>query len=331
MDRIIKKTRTRFIAVIVLVVVAVIALSWAILQTYNFKSIGAPAHVTEIAIPATDNPAYSKYLEQQKAYEAHFVTLASSIKQQEQDRLTGALALTSVAVIVFGVIIAIVAARKLTKPVVDAYESQERFIQDAAHELRNPLAALTAALQQTKQTGPLVTIFRRQTKRLININEDLLFLERRVKQEPMRINISELLEDVIEELKPLTHKKSIIIKQKIESGIIKTMAPNDYVRLVKNIIDNALKYSSTKSVVTVTQTRIKHSVVIVVTDSGIGIPLADQKSIGDRFFRATNTGIIDGTGLGLAIVQKILNIYGCSINIESIVNKGTKVTITLPA
>lgn len=331
MDRIIKKTRIQFVATIVLVVVSVVALSWAILQTFNFQSIGTPAHISEVHSPAADDPAFAKYLEDQKEYEAHFITLASSIKEREQDRLTAALALTSVVAVLAGVIIAIVAARKLTRPVVDAYESQERFVQDAAHELRNPLAALTAALQQTKQTSPLITIFKRQTKRLIHINEDLLFLERRTKQEPIKVNVSELLQDVIEELQPLAHKKSIEIEQKIQESVYKTIAPNDYVRLVKNIIDNALKYSPKNSNIHISQEKIKNTVTIIVEDHGIGIPSTDKNSIGDRFFRASNTGEIDGTGLGLAIVKKILNTYGGSIQIESKQNSGTKVSITLPA
>jgi signal transduction histidine kinase len=331
MDTIIKKTKISFIATIVLVVVAVVALSWAILQSYNVQTIGTPAHISEIQKPSVDDPAYAEYLQQQKKYEAHFITLASSIKEQEQNRLTGALAITSVIAVVFGVIIAIIAARKLTKPVIEAYESQERFVQDAAHELRNPLAALTAALQQTKQTGPLITVFRRQTKRLIHINEDLLFLERRAKQEPQQIDISELLQDVIEELQPLAHKKSMTISQSIEPGIIKTIAPNDYVRLVKNIIDNSLKYSNNKSTVHISLKKHKHDIIIEVKDSGIGIPAKDKAAIGSRFYRASNTGTIDGTGLGLAIVHKILNSYGGSIEITSKLKVGTTVTITLPA
>jgi signal transduction histidine kinase len=331
MDRIIKKTRTQFIAIIVLVIVSVVALSWAMLQTFNVHTIGNPAQISEIHSPAENNPEFAEYLENQKEYEAHFITLASSIKQQEQDRLTAALALTSVIAVLFGVAIAIIAARKLTKPVIEAYESQERFVQDAAHELRNPLAALTAALQQTKQTGPLITIFRRQTKRLIHINEDLLFLERRAKQEPQKINVSELLQDVIEELQPLAHKKAIALQHTIQKDVEKFMAPNDYVRLVKNIIDNALKYSPAKSKVLISQKKIKNNITIVVKDYGIGIPKPDKNSIGDRFFRARNTGEIDGTGLGLAIVKKILNTYGGTIHIDSKQNSGTTVTMTLPA
>jgi signal transduction histidine kinase len=331
MDKIIKRTQISFIATIVLVVSAVVLLSWAILQTYNVQNIGTPAHISEVEAPSSDNPAYAEYLQEQKDYEAHFITLASSIKQQEQDRITRALAVTSIIAVSAGILIAFVASRKLTKPVREAYESQERFIQDAAHELRNPLAALTIALQQTKQKSPLITIFKRQTKRLIHINEDLLFLERRAKQEPQNINVSELLQDVIEEVQPMAHKKSIDIKYSIEPNQFKTIAPNDYVRLVKNIIDNAIKYSVAGKSIEITQKHIKNTIKLTVKDSGIGIPDTDKINIGDRFYRASNTGKIDGTGLGLAIVQKILNTYGGSIDIESKLGKGTIVTITLPA
>lgn len=331
MDKIIKQTRTKFIVTIVLVIVATVSLSWAILQSYNVNTIGTPAHSSEIHVPSEDNEAFAQYIEEQKEYEAHFITLATSIKEQEQNRLTGALALTSAIVIVVGVMIAFIAARKLTKPVIDAYESQERFIQDAAHELRNPLAAMTVALQQTKQKSPLITIFKRQTKRLIHINEDLLFLERRAKQAPELTNISELLEDVIEELQPLAHKKNIKFKTKIDKDINKIIAPNDYVRLVKNILDNAVKYSNKNTSIDLAQFKNKNEIIITVKDRGIGIPKKDKESIGSRFYRATNTGTIDGTGLGLAIVQKILNSYGGSMDIQSEQNSGTTVVLKLPS
>jgi two-component system, OmpR family, sensor histidine kinase CiaH len=320
-----------FIATIVLVVVSVVALSWAILQTYNVQTIGSEAHVSELHVPSADNPEFAQYLEQEKEYQAHFITLANSIKKQEQDRLTRALAITSIIAVIAGVLIATVAARKLTKPVIEAYESQERFVQDAAHELRNPLAALTAALQQTKQKSPLITIFKRQTNRLINITEDLLFLERKAKQAPINTNISDLLYDVIEEIQPIASKKRLRFNVEIEENIHKIIAPNDYVRLVRNIIDNAIKYTPASKTVSIMQRKEKHTIILQVTDEGIGIPQKELLSIGDRFFRASNTGNFHGTGLGLAIVKKILNTYGGNINIESKQNKGTKIVISLPA
>jgi signal transduction histidine kinase len=330
MDNALKKTRAQFVLIISLVIIAVVGLSWVVLQTYNVNNIGTPAQISEIKQPAEDNQAYAEYLDQQQKYEAHFLTLASSIKQQEQDRLTGALAITFLIAIVFGIITAMFATKTLTKPVLESYKSQERFIQDAAHELRNPLAAMTIAIQQTKESSPLLTVFKRQTKRLVNINEDLLFLERRSDQTPSFINLSELTEDIIEELQPIARLKNILIIQKVEEDIMKKMSSNDYVKLVKNIIDNAIKYSNKNSKVKVSLSKEKNSTEIIVQDYGIGIPAGEQSKIGSRFYRANNTGNIDGTGLGLAIVQKILNIYGGKLQIESKLGKGTKVSIKLP-
>jgi signal transduction histidine kinase len=334
MDRVVLSVRRRFVATIILVVTFVVALSWGILQWYNVNELSTPAHISEVQKTSESNESFAEYLEQQKAYEAHFLTLASEIKQQEADRVTRALALTTVIVVSAGIAAAILAAKKLVRPVEEAYRSQERFIQDAAHELRNPLAAMTVALQQadTKiQKTPLVMTFRRQTKRLINISEDLLFLERHNGQKISRILLSELLEDVIEELQPIAASRNITIKTNNEPGLFKNMSSTDYVRLVKNVVDNAIKYSDNSKSIQITQARVKNTIVITVKDFGIGIPKNDIPVIGNRFFRASNTGNIDGTGLGLAIVQKILNTYGGSKEIVSAAGKGTTITLRLPA
>jgi two-component system sensor histidine kinase VicK len=108
------------------------------------------------------------------------------------------------------------------------------------------------------------------------------------------------------------------------------MSANDYVRLMKNLLSNAIKYSNEDSSVIIKQYTEKNNIIVTVKDNGIGIPKKDLDKIGQRFFRASNTGEISGTGLGLAIVVKILNTYGGSINIDSKSNKGTEVTVNLP-
>lgn len=334
MENVIKSVRNRFITTIILVTSFVVVLSWGILQWYSSNELSTPAHISEVNKSSENNEAFASYLADQKNYEAHFLTLASDIKQQEADRVTKALAITSIIVVIMGVVVAIVVARKLVRPVEEAYLSQERFIQDAAHELRNPLAAMTAALQQadssTKNTQ-LVKTFRRQTKRLIHINEDLLFLERRSNEKIKNVSLNELLQDVVEELQPLAVKRRIKLVVDNQNNLSKTMNTGDYVRLVKNIIDNAIKYSPDGKNIYVSQKKVKNTIKIIVIDEGIGIPKNDLSAIGGRFFRASNTGNIDGTGLGLAIVQKILNSYGGSKEITSTLGKGTKVVLNLPA
>lgn len=334
MDSIIKSVRNRFIATIILVVGFVLLLSWGILQWYSSNELSTPAHISEVRKSSENNEAFADYLANQKDYEAHFVTLASDIKQQEADRVTRALALTTGIVVAVGVVSAVIAGRKLVRPVEEAYQSQERFIQDAAHELRNPLAAMTAALQQADdktKKSPLIKTFQRQTKRLIHINEDLLFLERRTTEKIQIVSLSDLLEDVVEELQPIAVTRKIKLIVDNQKSLEKTMSTSDYVRLVKNIIDNAVKYSPDGKNILISQKKTKSTIKIIVTDEGIGIPQKDLENIGSRFFRASNTGKIDGTGLGLAIVQKILNSYGGNKEITSTLGKGTTVTLSLPA
>lgn len=334
MEKILKRTRIKFITITLLLVASVVGISWFTLQIYNNRQIAVPADSAIVHSSAEGNQALSEYLEQEKDFEAHFISLASAVKQQDSEDMTKALALVSVITIIVGTIIAFIVSKKLMQPVREAYESQERFIQDAAHELRNPLAAMTAALQKTspqKRSDPLVRTFARQTKRLIHINEDLLFLERQSKQQPTVLRLDELLLDVLEELQPLASKNNITVTVTENENISKKIASSDYVRLVKNIIDNAIKYSKKNGRVTISQTKSKNNIIISVSDTGIGIPKKDLDEIGNRFFRASNTGTVDGTGLGLAIVHKILNVYGGKYEIESTVGKGTSVRITLPA
>jgi len=334
MEKVIRKARMQFSYTIVAVVILVVGLGWVLLETYNRTEINSAADISEVHKTSEKNTEFAKYIEQEKDFEAHFISLASNIKQQESDRLTQALTITTGLAIIVGIFGSLVAARKLVKPVEEAYRSQERFIQDAAHELRNPLAAMNAAIQQadskTRNT-PLVKTFQRQTNRLIHINEDLLFLERRDSEILRKISLTDLLHDVVEELQPLASSKNIKIRLDAKEPIVKVMGTTDYVRLVKNIIDNAIKYSKNSGVIEISQRRYKGSIELVVTDHGIGIPTKELPRVGSRFYRAKNTGAIVGTGLGLAIVQKILNVYGGSKRIESKLSIGTKVIIVLPA
>jgi len=297
----------------------------------------APSKIQEIQAIANENPALCKYLEDEKDFEAHFLSLATEIKQNEASRTNQALMITAVIAIGIGVVISYFTAQRLVKPVRYAYESQERFMQDAAHELRNPLAAMTAALQQVQQSkkktdsSALITTFERQTKRLIAINEDLIYLERSPHSDIDNINISELLEDVIEELQPMATAKNITLTVNSKKDTTKKMATDDYLRLTKNIIENAVKYSPKNSEIFISQKKVKDNIVLIVKDNGIGIPSDELGKINDRFFRASNTSTEPGTGLGLAIVQKIINVYGGSLDIQSKVKKGSTFTVSLPA
>jgi signal transduction histidine kinase len=334
MDKLTTQVHKKFAATILMVVLVITLTNWLIIQVYNNKRISAPAKISEVNRAGTDNPEFADYLVSQKEYEAHFISVANEIKRQESNRVTRVLAVSTASLVIIGAFISLIVSRRLMKPVKEAYQSQERFIQDAAHELRNPLAAMTAALQQPIKHDSnieMINTFKRQTKRLININEDLLFLERRTKQSAQNINISDLLLDVVEELQPLARRRKIILDTTgVKPGIFKLIPSSSYVRVAKNLIDNAIKYSPDNSKIIIGQTKIKSDIVLTIADSGIGIPNVDKSHIGERFFRASNTGEIEGTGLGIAIVTKILNLHRGSFTLVPNSKKGTIVTVRMP-
>lgn len=99
-----------------------------------------------------------------------------------------------------------------------------------------------------------------------------------------------------------------------------------------NLLDNALKYSDEGSVVSIEARAEKNSIVIIVSDDGIGIPEEDLHHIFERFYRVdkSRSRTSGGTGLGLAIVKEIVEAHGGTVYAASEYGKGTNVVITLP-
>jgi len=319
------------ITVVALATLSVLALGF-ILYEANSVRFNGQVSSTELSMLVSENPAVVEYLEQEKDYQAHFITIANLVKQEQQESLTNALILVTVPVLIIAGLLGYIVAKYLLRPVKEAYESQERFMQDAAHELRNPLAAISVALQNAppdRQDANLVVTLKRQTKRLVNIVEDMLFLERRKSGDSVTsTNLSNLLQDVLEDLQPSINSKKLKLKTKINEDITMTIDPQDFIKLSRNLIENAIKYSKNNQTVNVGLVR-NGRISLTVKDRGIGIPAEELSNIGERFYRAKNVSKTPGTGLGIAIVMKVLNAYGGKLKIESTFNKGTEVTVTL--
>ncbi len=100
--------------------------------------------------------------------------------------------------------------------------------------------------------------------------------------------------------------------------------------IVQQLLSNAFKYSRDNTEVKVHIEQNPTSCIMTITDHGIGIPAADQKHLFSSFFRASNVSNIYGTGLGLTIVQQCVHMHNGTVSIESALNKGTTVTVSLP-
>lgn len=326
-----QKVSRRFVLIIIsLSVLSVAMLAFALYETNSLR-FGNDVSSEELQNVIKDDEAVVEYLQQEKNYEAHFVTIANLVKQDQQQAIGKALIMITIPVIIIVAALSYFVAKYLLRPVRESYESQERFIQDAAHELRNPLAAMSLAIENAKKTKndkELVKTMSRQTKRLIRINEDLLYLERRTPGTKIdEVDITELLEDVLEDLQASITNKKLKLEAKVDKGIKLKIDPKDFIKLSRNLIENAIKYSDSGKKLNVKLQQGKE-IVFVVKDQGIGIPEKDLKHIGQRFYRSKNATSIDGSGLGIAIVKKVLNVYGGKLEITSKLSKGTTVKVS---
>lgn len=265
------------------------------------------------------------------------------LRQNWQDDTASTVLLAAPLVAVGTGVIAYGVARRLVRPIYDSYHAQERFLQDAAHELRNPLAAIKVTLQsfkakdvnklQATDITKLTNALDKQVSRLININEDLLFLDKAGRASTnTEINASELTKDVIEDLQSLATAKHITVLSDIEDDVKLKMPSEDYVRLVRNVLSNAIKYSTDSSEevrLSLSSSKRSGRVRLSVRDFGVGIPEDELHHIGRRFYRASNTSIFEGTGLGMAMVQKIVSAYGGIVTIKSQEGEGTHVVVNL--
>ncbi len=223
-----------------------------------------------------------------------------------------------------------------------AVDEIQRFTADASHELRTPLAVLRseAELALRKRRTPeeyeqTLTVVIDEATRLGCLADQLLSLSRHdagvteCRQESVRIDA--LLLDVVEQLRPLAEARGVVLES---TGIESCEMVGDDVRLSQafyNVVDNAIKYTEYGGSVDVECRVHKWSAVIVVRDTGIGIPPEHRVRVFDRFYRVdtsrhSQTG---GAGLGLAISHTSVLAHQGQIDIQSELGVGTTVTIRL--
>lgn len=221
-------------------------------------------------------------------------------------------------------------------------EIKSRFVSMASHEFRTPLTAVlssasllgkyTVTEEQDKRDRHINKI-KGSVKHLNDLLEDFLSLgkldEGKVISQRTEFNLKECMEDVIEELKPLMKANQQLLPEYIAASEIITDK-----RLLRNIIinlvSNAIKFSEENEVIVIRCEKVSEGTRITIKDQGIGISNEDQQHLFSSFFRAANALNIQGTGLGLHIVKRYADLIGATIKLESELNLGTTVSLTLP-
>lgn len=222
-------------------------------------------------------------------------------------------------------------------------ELKSRFVSMASHEFRTPLGGiLSSAALIEKYTEPgdqpkrekHVQTIKKMVRNLTNILNDFLSLDKleqgKVSSLPVRFDLVALLKEISDDMNEASDKNiQIVITEETNEYFMvqdKDMVRNVFI----NLISNAIKYSPENSKVMLKILKSGQKVEVEISDSGIGIPLQDQKHLFERFFRAKNVTNVQGTGLGLNIVKRYLDLIGGSISFTSEENKGTTFKVILP-
>ncbi|MBW9152917.1 HAMP domain-containing sensor histidine kinase [Clostridium estertheticum] len=228
----------------------------------------------------------------------------------------------------------------LSEEILKNEKLKNEFISSISHELRTPLTsikgwALTLKRKEftdeVKKTEAL-NIIVEESERLSLMVEDLLDLSRfqagRITLHIDKIDISQILKNIIMEFQPRAQKSGIMLIYNIEETIFIDGDKNRLKQVFINILDNALKFSSRGGVVYIGQIEEKESLTITISDNGIGISEEDLKSITKKFYKGNSKK--SGSGLGLAISNEIINLHKGDLVVSSDYGNGTKVEVKLP-
>ena len=221
---------------------------------------------------------------------------------------------------------------------------RQRFVSDASHELKTPLAAITLLADSIVQTDgmPISTVrefvydIGREAERLRRVTQRLLELTRlnnpnEVKQE--RVDLRRLAEEAMKMLRPLAEERSVKLEYQLDRGCV-VMADVDALhQVIFNLVENAIKYNVPEGQVLVLLYAQEGEACLLVDDTGIGIPEEKLPHIFDRFYRVdeSRTGGDEGSsGLGLSIVKETVEKHGGRVSAERRENCGMRFSVMLP-
>lgn len=223
--------------------------------------------------------------------------------------------------------------------------ARRNFVADVSHELRTPLTSIKSYLEalregqgtlDDKTQSSFLAVCEQETDRMARLTQDLLQLSGlesgNVRYEPVRLNVLQLVESVLNRLALQVKQQKLRIDVVIDSTLHVDGDPDMLHRLFDNVIGNALKFTPSGGRITITAEALNDEVDIHIKDTGIGIPKEDLSHVFDRFYRVekARSRRKGGTGLGLALAREIVELHDGKINLDSTLNKGTTVTITLP-
>ena len=219
-----------------------------------------------------------------------------------------------------------------------SFEAEKQFTSDASHELRTPVSIIKGACEYAEKYdetpedhAETISMIQRQTDKMATLINQLLHMTRmeqgteNIAMEQM--NLGEFANSFCNE-QPWDHSRLTITA----AHDISVFANKELLgRLIRNLVENAFKYSSANGQVRLNISSTSTEVLLSVQDNGIGIPPEEQQKIWQRFYQVDSSrGSDEGRGLGLSMVEQIAKLHGGYMTLESIPGKGSTFTFHLP-
>lgn len=224
----------------------------------------------------------------------------------------------------------------------NAFKAEKQFTSDVSHELRTPITVILSEAEvmlkenhQAEEYRESMEHIRKQCRHTMAMIQQLLQLSRTMDRnaviEREHMDLSGLCKDVVDEFAASAADKGIAIDSSIAGGVYIDADQTLIMRMLVNLISNAIKYNSPSGRVMVSLKKEKENTVIAVSDNGIGIAPLDQENIFNRFYKVdrSRTSDDDSFGLGLAMVKWIAEVHGGHVSLESTKGEGSTFTVTL--
>lgn len=231
----------------------------------------------------------------------------------------------------------------LTERLQTTERQRRRFVSDASHELKTPLASIRLLADSIVQNEGMdqgtvrefVTDIGNEAQRLQRTTEKLLDLSRLdddVQVVPEPVDMKQVSLDALVMLRPLAAERNVRVRSSLEDGCVVMATVDDMFHIIFNLVENAVKYNVSGGSVQLTLRNCEDSVLLTVEDTGIGIPEEDRLNIFSRFYRVDKARSRDagGSGLGLSIVHDAVQAHGGSIAVGQNKPQGSRFIVSFP-
>ena len=219
------------------------------------------------------------------------------------------------------------------------------FVANVSHEFKTPLTAiqgfaetlLAGALDDPQNRVRFLEIILEHSRRLARLTDDLLKLSQmdadRLGLEMRRVSVSQFVESCVETAKRPAAEKDLRLSVNLQERLPDIAADRRRLaEVLQNLLDNAIQYTPPGGQIMISASADATEVTFTVSDTGIGIPQADQPRIFERFYRvdAGRSREVGGTGLGLAIAKHLVEVHGGRLWVESEIGQGSQFYFTVP-